>query len=310
VATSGSTNFSLTRNTLITHVLELMGRLQGGATADSNDVTFLSNALNLMVKAWEAQGIHLWTRQTATVYLTNATSKYALNSSTGAHGSNTVAETTLSAAEASGQTVLSVTSSTGMTAADRVLIQLDDNTLHSTTIVSVDSATQITITSSLASAAASGNQVYTYTTRLGRPLSILGARLKNSSNIERPLNKLSHQEYFDITNKTTASEPTGFYYDPHITSGQLYLWPTPDDVSDRLHITYLRQIEDFDASGDDPDFPQEWLECMAYSLAARVGITFGLPSDIRQEFILIASSMLENISSWDNEPGSSYFIPA
>ena len=53
--------------------------------------------------------------------------------------------------------------SNGCTRSDTILIELDDDTLHSTTIVSVDTSTTLTITTGLASAAADNNNVYTYT---------------------------------------------------------------------------------------------------------------------------------------------------
>ncbi len=310
MATSSSIDFNLTRDNIISHALELIGRLGAGETADSNDVTYCSNALNLMVKSWQNQGLHLWTRTEATVYLTTGTAKYSLvSTSSGANASNTTAETTISSDEASGQTVISVTSSTGMTASDVVLIEQDDNTLHATTISSVDSSTQITIASATTEAAASGNQVYTFTTRLGRPLDILSIRLENKSNIERVLDKISHQEYFDITNKTTQSKPNQYYYDPQTGTGQLYIWPTPDAVSDRLRITYLRSIEDFDAAGNDPDFPQEWTEALAWGLASRIAIAFGVDANKRQEITLRAEQLLQMATEWDNEHSSAHVIP-
>jgi len=67
--------------------------------------------------------------------------------------------TTLSADEAAGQTVLSVTSSANFTAGNYVNILLDDDTIHRTTIASVDSSIQITIAAALPGKASSGNNV-------------------------------------------------------------------------------------------------------------------------------------------------------
>lgn len=66
--------------------------------------------------------------------------------------------TTLSAPEASGQTVLSVTSETGFAAGEHVGIILDDGTEHQTTVASTAAGT-ITVDDALPSAAASGNAV-------------------------------------------------------------------------------------------------------------------------------------------------------
>jgi hypothetical protein len=68
----------------------------------------------------------------------------------------------ISSAEASGQTVISVDDTNGMNANDVVRILMDDATIHKTTIVSVDSATQITIAVATDDTAAVGNYVKAY----------------------------------------------------------------------------------------------------------------------------------------------------
>lgn len=86
------------------------------------------------------------------------------------HQTYNVVSTTLSGAEASGQTVLSVTSTTGMSSTsgrNAVRILLDNGRWHQTTISSIGAGT-ITVASGLPSNAASGNTVvatgvYTFT---------------------------------------------------------------------------------------------------------------------------------------------------
>ena len=70
-------------------------------------------------------------------------------------------DTTLTAGEPLGETVMVVGDSTSMVALDIVGVLLDDGTIHWTTIASVDTGTQITLTVGLPSAAAATNGVYT-----------------------------------------------------------------------------------------------------------------------------------------------------
>ena len=67
--------------------------------------------------------------------------------------------TTLTAATNAGGTVLTVTSSTGMTAADDVRVTLRDGEMHPGTISTVDSSTQITLTKGLSGTATAGGTV-------------------------------------------------------------------------------------------------------------------------------------------------------
>jgi hypothetical protein len=227
MATSGSTNYSLTRNDIITEALELIGVVAGGETPSATDVATADRSLNMMVKGWQAKGIQLW-RQT--------------------EGSLTA--TALAA---------SFTMGTG-----------GDFT--------------------------------------SRPLRITSARL-SISGIETPLREMSRAEYFDMPLKTATGRPTGYYYDPALTLGKIYLWPTvATGVTATLKFSYQRSLEDFDAAGDEPDFPQEWLECIAYNLAVRLAPKFG--ATISQEVAGVAIESLDDLMGWDREPASIYFQPA
>lgn len=70
-------------------------------------------------------------------------------------------DTTLTAGEPLGETVMVVGASATMLATDVAGVLLDDGTIHWTTIASVDSGTQITLTNALPSASAAGKAVYT-----------------------------------------------------------------------------------------------------------------------------------------------------
>lgn len=79
MATSGSINYSQNRDQVSSDALQLLGVLGAGETASSNDLTFCASILNKMIKAWQAQGIHLWKETTATVTLVAATNSYTIS---------------------------------------------------------------------------------------------------------------------------------------------------------------------------------------------------------------------------------------
>lgn len=228
MATSGSTNFSLTRNDIIQEALELIGVVAAEESPAAADVATADRSLNMMVKGWMAKGINLW-RQTEG-----------------------------SLAATAGQA--SFTMGTG------------------------------------------GD----YTT--ARPLRISSARLSVSS-IETPLMEMSRQEYFDLPLKTSTGRPSAYYYDPQLSLGKIYLWPTvATGVTATLKFSYQRTVEDFDAAANTPDFPQEWFECLAYNLAGRLAPKFG--ATLGPEVLAIAISSLDDLMGWDREPASVFFQPA
>lgn len=144
---------------------------------------------------------------------------------------------------------------------------------------------------------------------------VLSVRRRTSS-IDTPLRDWSRQEYFDQPNKTSSGFPTNYYFDPQRATKTLYVWPVPDATiaaSTTLQYTYLRVIEDLDSFSDDFDVPQEWLEPIQYSLAARLIIPFRMHLTDPAGAALIqqrAEALYAQLSSYDEEPASVFFQPA
>lgn len=61
MATSGVDTFSLTRDTAITLALRKLNVLELGVTPDSTTLTQANQNLNIMLKAWQTDGLKLWT---------------------------------------------------------------------------------------------------------------------------------------------------------------------------------------------------------------------------------------------------------
>lgn len=75
MATSGSTNFRVNRIQVIDASLRVLGVLRSGDSSNGTQMeTDASEALNLMLKAWQNLGIQLWTRKQQTVAFTTGTS--------------------------------------------------------------------------------------------------------------------------------------------------------------------------------------------------------------------------------------------
>ena len=312
MATSGSVNFNQTRNEIIQDALALIGVYGVGRTISSEDMNFASNMLNKMVKTYQAEGLHLWSKEEAYLFIADNTASYTLDGSTAraALASGSVL-TELNGAHSASATTLTVDSTTGMTAADVIGIVNDDDAVTWTTIVSVDSSTGLTITSGLDGACADNSNVYTFTSRINKPMRVLGMRRVTggpSSPSSIPMMALSHQEYFDLPNKETNGLPTHFYYNPDLSSGKLYMWPRPNDPEMYFEMTFERQLEDFDSSSDNPDFPTEWLECLTYQLAVRLAPAFG-KSTMLQAIGPIAQDLYKQVSSFDTEAYSISIMP-
>jgi len=309
MAVSASKNYAITRANIIEAALRKIGVFDQNESVSGNDTAGADLALNLMVKEWAARGADLFLRQEVTMFLQPQTKKYTMGTSGDAEASTTIVETTLSAAEASGQTVISVTSSTGMTAADRVGIKMDDDSIHWTTIVSVDSSTQITITTATDDDAASGNNVYTYTTKADRPQKLLYAFRRDVNDFDTEVNIIGENEYQRQSNKDAEGPPTEVWYRPTLDTGQLHVWPVDGGaVYDKLILITQTIPDDFDTAANNPEFPIEWGNTLIWGLAAELGPEYGIPDkEIKRNFT-IAELKLAELLSYDVENADVQFV--
>lgn len=149
-----------------------------------------------------------------------------------------------------------------------------------------------------------------FSVKPGRVLSV--RRRVTSGSTDTPLREMSRQEYLEQPDKTAASVPVGYYYDPQLSTGTLYIWPTASAATaaaQTLRVEYLRRIEDFDGSADDPDLPQEWLMALTYGLAAELALRYGINSSLRGAIEERAAAFKAQLEAWDTEPASVFLQP-
>ena len=320
MATSGTVTYTQTRNEVIHDAFQLIGVYGVGRTISGEDLTFANSMLNKMIKAWQAQGIHLWAKEEGVLFPTQNTAEYTLGSgSSDAYVTkwDDAVLTKLNGALASSATAVTTDTTTGMTASDNIGIVLSDNSLHWDTIASVDSSTTLTLTTGVSGAASDNALVYTFTTRLNKPLRIhdvrrvtgLDTTSTNGEQVEHTLQEFSHQEYMDIPSKGINGTPSQWYYNPDLSDGKLYIWPRPTDTSTYLRFTYDRMLEDLTSESDNFDFPTEWLECLTYQLAVRLAPAFGKDEKLLAIIAPLASNLLESMLNWDTETSTIEFVP-
>ena len=255
--------------------------------------------LNLMVKGWMAKGANLWRREQQVVYLVTGQASYTY----GTDNITTVAdtnETTLDAAEAASQTVLSVTSTSGFANSDVIGIKLDDGTIDFTTISSFVTNDTVTVATGLTSAAASGNNVYTYTTKATSPTKILFAYRRDPSDIDTPVALRSRDEYSNQTLKSTTGVITEVHHDRQLTS-KLFVWPTGEKSLDKLILIADRYTEDFDAVANTPDYPAEWMNALVWGLSSELSNVYGLPLQERAFLKSCAEQEFNEANTYDVE---------
>jgi hypothetical protein len=81
MATSGSTDWTLNRNQVITGALRKLAVLPSGGTPSAAQISDASDALNALVKAYQADGMPLWKTTSTTFTVTDGTSSYTIGPS-------------------------------------------------------------------------------------------------------------------------------------------------------------------------------------------------------------------------------------
>jgi hypothetical protein len=331
MTTSGTVIFRTTRDEIINGALRLVGAVDPENTVGptTTQVTNAAQALNLMVKSWEAVGLQVWERKYGVIFPQTSQSVFVLGSPgpAGDHaclstpiGSGFV-QTTLSAAAASGASTITVTSITGdvstagvtattITTAYNIGIQLTSGSVQWTTVNGAPSGTTVTLTTPLTGAAASGNYVYCYQTKLIRPLRILDAWIWQISGSNRvPMRVISMDEMNRFGAPNTTGTPTQLSYSAQSNAGHAYIYPRFSTTSQLLYIEFTKPIDDFSASGDDYDMPQEWGEALKFNLALRIAPEYEVPKDKYSQIREQAIGLFTFIRDYDQEPTSLFLQP-
>lgn len=312
MALSGSTDYSITRDALVTQAYRILGALRTGGTATTEEISDAAVSLNMMLKAWQAYGLQLWVIKQVTLIPDKGSQSYKLGL-TGDNVSLSMTKTEMRIAGVTSDTILEVDSTTGMVALDNIGIYLDDGTTHWTTISSVTDADTVVIATGLASAAAINNPIHWYTNKIDRPNELLEVYRRNIDDVvDVPLIRLSRTDFFTLSDKDTSGIPVNFYYDPQLTNTVLHVWPTANATfakNSTLQLLIKKPFDDMDNANDDFEFPQEWYEAIVYGLAERIAPMIGYPIPDRQLLKMEAGAYLDLALSFDHEQTDVTFVP-
>ena len=275
MTTSGSFDWTLSRDQIIKAALQKLGVVQSG---DGNDptaqqITDASLALNLMVKSWQNKGVFLWTVEWVTK--TFSASDVVL----GTDGLNYTC-------------IRSHTSA----ASNKPITGANWNTCWRLRGSGGAVWSAATSYSSVGDFAVADDTI-----------GIEQAFLRSSNYSDNPLEIVSPKRYYEISDKSSDGEPSCVMFDKRLTP-QIFLWPIPNDTTDVLHVLRVRMLEDFDASGNTADFPVRWLRALVYGLAADLADDYKRPIDEFDRLFAKADKLFEEAKGGDKMTSDSDFI--
>lgn len=147
-----------------------------------------------------------------------------------------------------------------------------------------------------------------------RALRVLECRYRLNG-IDVPMTMFSRQEYFDQPNKTTSpSIPVNFYFDPKVSNGTLYLWPSPSSqtvaAGYTIHYTFIRFLDIMNATNQTLDLPQQWIEPIVWNLAKRLSTQYPVNDpNLMKAVWAQADEAWQRLLQFDNEPASLFMQP-
>lgn len=315
MAKSGSTNYSVTRNDIITESLQICGVVEEGGTASANQLTDCSRTLNMLVKNQMTDALQLWLNTEIVVFpvKNQKTLTFAVSNGDRMCLTSELVTTKLSGSHASGATSITVDSITGISASDVIGVVTDDNGIHWTTVNGSPSGSTITLTSGLSSTASDNDRVFTYTTAFTQKVSrINNAYIRTTDETDIPIEVIARGDYVNLSSKTLSGRPNQIYFDPQYLTSAVNIWPVFDDsyTNDRLYLYVTRYLEDFDAATDDADYPQEWYMPLAWTLAMYVGGKYGVTGARLKEISERAIDLKDRALDFDVENQSIRIVPA
>ncbi len=298
MTTSGTYRLTVNFNDIAEEALDLLQIGQDGETLSGDSLVRSRKTANFMIKAWQGQGIHLWTMQEGSLFTVKSQAQYNFSS---ANLANTWYETTISADEAAGQTILSCTDTTNMAATNIIGVVLDSGATHWTTISSKTASTA-TVPVGLPTAASDGAKVRYYAASSFIPVErISTVRRRDSTTYEIPIAFESRADYFNFPDKTSTGSPIQAYFSRQKDPGIMYLWPTPSTSEYVINFTYERPIQIINLGTDTFDIPDYWLEAFIYNLALRLIPKFGCSQGRAALIQQMAKDSLDLALSFDTE---------
>jgi len=265
---------------------------------------------------WEYMGVGLWLNKEVVLFPKKDTVLYPFGptaisgSSVYACLASEFAKTELSVASAASDTTLDVDSDDDFTDGDYIGVELDDGSIHWTTVNGAPAANVITITTGVASAAAIDRHVYGFTNVVQRPLEIVRAyrrNLEGADPIDTPIEIVSIDEYMAQTNKHSEGPVTTMAVDMQLDDIDLYLWPEPENMKEVIRMWVKWPIQDFDAASDDWDFPRGWGNAIKLNLAIQLAPEYG--RKVSPELMQNAKEAFAMVQGADRELSSLHITP-
>lgn len=300
--------YSKTAGDLVREAMRAATITGGEMSEEPSDFEDAMNALNNALSVLQSDQIHLWSETEALLPLNPNQQIYRFGTD---HCFTDYVYATVSTAAVAADVTVLVDSTVGMTAADNVGIELSTGVRFWTTIITVDSPTQITITDALTADVAVDASVYTYTTGIDQPVRVLSVRqADNQTADEIRTSQLSRDSFLNQPSKTSVGAVNSWYFSRQLTYGDLRVWPVAGSCKNILRFTFIRPQYIPTDQSEQIEIPPEWYMGLMYKVAAEVGILNAIDPTRQSMLEQKAEMYIDKAMSIDNEFSGFQFYPS
>lgn len=309
MATSGTTIFTMSRDQIIQAALRGLHVYGPTDTIPSADITYCAEALNIVIKALASKGTLIWTINKLVVPTVAGVSAYPIGTTAGYLYSTTI--TNAGSLGAAGTYALTITGGGGTGATGTYTIAAN-GTLS--TIAITNGGNSFTSNPVLSfplggiSGATATSTIVGLTTN--RPMRINNAFIRDSYGNDQELKITARYDYDQLGQKSSSGKPNQLFYDPQLNNGIITLYNVPSDNLSFVHLIIKRQIQDFNSSTDNPDFPQEFYQALKWILMDEVALEYEASPTTLKVVQMKSAQYKEELVSFEEEDASITFSPS
>ena len=146
-----------------------------------------------------------------------------------------------------------------------------------------------------------------------RPLKVYNIdRYNATTGITVGLLPLSQADFSSVNVSNISSTPSQYWVEPLRDSTKIHFYPYPDTTfaaNEVFVVYYQATMQDFSASTDNPDVPQEFFDLLCYGLANRLSVEYGVERFLRERIKQDYQEILAEALSFNEEDESLFFQP-
>jgi len=323
-----NTDYALSRNNLVTEVLEQVGAIEAGEPVSTDDIDSISRTLNMLLKHWQGpwSGINIYAVRETFLFLRSGISKYNqfdYNGDTGLDvDRNHIYVSDYEKLDfvdiTTGATTVVVDEAfeTGDPASVAVVgdvlgIPLEDGTVHWAEITALGTSGTYSLSfdfdnHALPSAADDSKKMIVGITYPGRPLKVLDVTVRHIfDDTERHIGMpITPSDYNRLSNKTLSGSVNNVMYNRETTTGDLRTWGVVDSDNYVLVMWAALPLQDIDSDlslNSNEGIPQEYYMAVMYSLCEAVMNKYDPPIEKRRDIARLASMYRDEALSFDTE---------